>query len=597
VHLLARTIPEDTIRRVKNTANIVELIGDNVVLKKSGRNYLGLCPFHSEKTPSFTVSPDKQIFYCFGCHTGGNIFSYVMQHQGLSFPDAVRAVAGKYGIEVPDERMSPAQKQQLSEKEKLFRINHLAANFFRDALLDAQVGQQALTYLLGRGMTRKMIDAHQLGYAPDGWDGLLRHLERKRVPAGLLAKTGLVVPRKDGSGYYDRFRDRVMFPIFDQSQQVIGFGGRVMGDGLPKYLNSPESAVYSKSRSLYGIDKARQAARQSATIYLVEGYFDALALHLYGIPNSVATLGTALTAEHVQLLKGMVGPSGKATLVYDSDQAGIKAAHRSISIFEQGFLDARILVLPQGYDPDDYLREHGPDDFLKAAQQAVGMLTFLIDSAIQEHGLTLEGKVKVVAALQEPLAAVQDSVARALYIKQLSERLAIDETAIMEKIRKVVGRQAAAGLVTRQEILNAAGDDGQRLEEQIVAMILRYPTMIPDIVRRHLLDYFKDDQLKSIGQRILNQTQIQDHNVADLISMIEAPHYRNLMTRLAIVEQHWDRPGCERLLVQFESRSRRSITDDLQRKIEAAEKNNDMDLLCELLKQKQKQAGKGLTNS
>jgi DNA primase len=599
VQLLTRTIPEDTIRRVKNTADIVDIVSDNVVLKKSGRNYLGLCPFHVEKTPSFTVSPEKQIFYCFGCHTGGNVFSYIMQSEGISFPEAVRVVAGKYGIEVPDEHLSAEQKRKLTEKEKLLRINQLAVTFFKESLFDGQIGQRALAYLFGRGMTRKIIDSHQLGYAPDRWDSLLRFMDKKRVPSELLIKSGLVVPRKDRSGSYDRFRDRVMFPIFDLHQQVIGFGGRVMGDDLPKYLNSPESAIYNKSRSLYGIDKARQEARNSCTVYLVEGYFDALALHLYGISNVVATLGTALTDDHVQLLKGMVGPSGMVILVYDSDQAGIKAARRSIGIFERGYLDARILILPQGYDPDDYLREHGPDDFLRAAAQAAGMMTFLMDSAIQQHGLTLEGKIKVVAEIQEPLAAVQDSVARALNIKQLAERLGIDETAIMEKVRQVAGKaslQVHDNLATNQAI-QAGMDDGRRLEEQIVAMMLRFPTMIPDVVGRNLLDFFSNDQLRTIGQMIITQADSQGNPVADLVSMIDDPHYRNLMAKLAIDEHHWDRQGCERLFAQFESRYRRRKINDLQRRIEAAEKDNDIDLLCELLKMKQAQAAKGLPTS
>lgn len=596
---MTRTIPEETIRRVKNSANIVDVVGDDVVLKRSGRNYLGLCPFHVEKTPSFTVSPEKQIFYCFGCQTGGNIFSYVMQSEGVSFPEAVRAVAGRYGIEVPDERLSEEQKKQLSEKDKLLRINQLAVTFFRESLFDPRIGQRALAYLLGRGMTRKIIDSHQLGYAPDGWDGLLRFMNQKRVPMESLIKIGLVIPRKDRSGCYDRFRDRVMFPICDQHQQVIGFGGRVMGEGLPKYLNSPESSVYNKSRSLYGIDKARQEARKSGTVYLVEGYFDALALHLYGITNAVATLGTSLTGDHVQLLKGMVGPSGRVTLVYDSDQAGIKAARRSIAIFEQGFLEARILILPLGYDPDDYLREHGPDDFLRAAENASGMMTFLIDSAIQQHGLTLEGKVKVVAEVHEPLAAVQDSVARALNIKQLAERLDIDETVILEKVRQAVGKASphAREAAAAKGAIQGAMDDGRRLEEQVLAMMLRFPAVIPEVVGRNLLDYFSNDQLRSIGQMIAQQADIQGNRVADLVSMIDDPHYRNLMAKLAIGEHHWDRQGCERLLSQLESRYRRREISDLQRRIEAAEKDNDMDLLCELLKMKQAQAEKGLPTS
>lgn len=589
---MARTIPEETINRIKNAANIVDIVSDSVVLKKAGRNFLGLCPFHTEKTPSFTVSAEKQIFYCFGCHTGGNVFSFVMQHEGLSFPEAVRVMGNRYGIEVPDHQMSPEQKRRISLKDKLFRVNELAMMFYRENLHNPTVGQQAKAYLVGRGMTRKIIEGHQLGYAPNRWDGLLRHLEKKKVPLDYIAKTGLIIPRKSGGGYYDRFRDRIMFPIIDQSRQIIGFGGRVMGDGMPKYLNSPETPLYNKRQSLYGIDKAKQQVRKSGMVYLVEGYFDALAMHLYGIGNTVATLGTALTAEHVQILKGLVGPSGKAIMVYDSDQAGIKAAQRSIEIFEKGFLDARILVLPDGYDPDDFLRGHGLDEFKKASDEALGMVSFLIDTAIKRHGLSLEGKVKVVSALVGPLSCIQDTIARSLYIKQLAERLDIDETAIMEKIRQSAHSARAHRSEMRALPLEKDQNSPDRLEQQIVAMMMRYPVMIPDIVGKNLLDHFEDEKLKTIGQMIIHQSDHNDNSVADLVSMIEDSKYRNLLTKLAIKEQRWERQGCERLLVQFESRHRRHIINDLQRRIEAAERENDMALLSKLLVQKQRHAGK-----
>lgn len=594
---MARTIPEDTIRRIKNTANIVDIVGDSVVLKKSGRNFLGLCPFHTEKTPSFTVSAEKQIFYCFGCHTGGNVFSFIMQHEGLSFPEAVRMLGKKYGIEVPDHRLSTEQRRRLSEKEKLFRVNDLAKAFFRDTLHSRRTGQQAMAYLVGRGMTRNMIDEHALGYAPDRWDGLLRHLGPKKVSVELLTKTGLIIPKKNGNGYYDRFRHRIIFPIFDLNQHVIGFGGRVMGDGMPKYLNSPETTLYNKRRSLYGIQKAKQEARRTGEVYLVEGYFDALTMHLYGLKNTVATLGTALTVEHVQLLKGIVGATGKAILVYDSDQAGIKAALRSIAIFEQGLLDARILVLPQGYDPDDFLREYGPEDFHKASQKALGMVPFLIDSTVQRFGMSLEGKVKTVAALQNALSAVQDNVARSLYIKQLAERLDIDESAVMEKVRQSTGGASMNRPENRAQRLNRQINGGNRLEQQIIAMMLRYPVMIPEIVGNNLLDDFEDKKLKTIGQMIINQARDTGNSVADLVSMIEDSNYRNLLAKIAIKEQRWDRQGCQRLLDQFKTRSRRQIKSDLQRQIEAAEKDNNMELLSKLLARKQSQAGKELTKS
>jgi DNA primase len=298
----------------------------------------------------------------------------------------------------------------------------------------------------------------------------------------------------------------------------------------------------------------------------------------------------------VQLLKGVVGSTGKAILVYDSDQAGIKAAKRSIAIFEQGFLDARILVLPQGYDPDDFLREYGPEDFHKASKKALGMVPFLIDSAIQRYGMSLEGKVKAVAALQNALSAVQDNVARSLYIKQLAERLDIDESAIMEKVRQSA-RSASMNRSDKQvQRFDKQINGGNRLEQQIVAMILRYPVMIPEIVGNNLLDYFEDKKLKTIGQMIINQAQVEGNSVADLVSMIEDSSYRNLLAKLAIKEQRWDRQGCQRLLAQFKTRSRRQIKNDLQRQIEAAEKDNNMELLSKLLAQKQSQAGKELTN-
>jgi DNA primase len=589
---LARTIPEETINRIKNVANIVDIVSDSVVLKKSGRNFLGLCPFHNEKTPSFTVSAEKQIFYCFGCHTGGNVFSFVMQYEGLSFPEAVRVIGSKYGIEVPDRAMSPEDKRRISEKDKLFRVNELAMMFFRENLHSPVIGQPAKTYLVGRGMTRKIIEGHQLGYAPNRWDGLLRHLEQKRVPLDYIAKTGLIIPRKSGGGYYDRFRDRIMFPIFDQNRKIIGFGGRVMGDGMPKYLNSPETSLYNKRQSLYGIDKAKQEVRKSGIVYLVEGYFDALSMHLYGIGNTVATLGTALTAEHVQILKGWVGPNGKAILVYDSDQAGIKAAQRSIEIFEQGFLDARILVLPDGYDPDDYLRDRGLNEFQKAGNQALGMVSFLIDTAIKRHGLSLEGKVKVVSALHGPLSCIQDTIARSLYIKQLAERLDIDETAIMEKVRQSTQLGAPHRGGNRVVPFEMDKNSADRLEQQIVAMMMRYPVMIPEIVGKNLLDHFEDEKLKTIGQMIIHQSDSDDNSVADLVSMIEDSKYRNLLAKLAVKEQRWERQGCERLLAQFESRHRRHIKNDIQRRIEAAERENNMELLGKLLVEKQFHAGK-----
>lgn len=593
---MARSIPEETIRRIKNVANIVDIIGEYVVLKKAGRNFIGLCPFHAEKTPSFSVSPEKQIFYCFGCHSGGNVYSFLMQHQGLSFPEAVRSLGNRLGIEVAQQELTPIQKKQLSEKEALFEINVQAMRYFRHCLHEPDQGQKAMSYLVARGMTRKVIEHFSLGYAPKRWDGLLRFFQRGKGSPQQLAKAGLIVPRRESSGYYDRFRDRVIFPIFNQNEQVIGFGGRVMTDEMPKYLNSPESVIFNKRRSLYGIEKATGPSRSANKVFVVEGYFDVIAMHLYGVQNSVATLGTSLTSEHVQTLKGLVGQQGQVILVFDSDQAGIKAAQRSIHVFEQGFVEARILVLPDGYDPDLYLREHGPDVFRRASEQAVGMISFLMESAIKDHGLSIEGKVKIIKALEEPLAAVQDAVARSLYIQRLAERIGVPEGAIMEQVRQTLGR--SGDRISKRPSTGGAGrlESVQRLEERVVAMMLQYPEMMTDIVARGILDYFEDTGLKSTAQTVLKIFNEKEGSLPDLISAIDDPTTRNLLARLAMDEEHWDREGCERLFSQLESRYQKRMRENLQREIEIAERDHDFERLARLLRQKQEQAGKGLTD-
>ena len=353
---MANFIPEDKISEIKHSADIVDIVSDVVLLKKAGKNLVGLCPFHSEKTPSFTVSPDKQIFHCFGCGVGGNVISFLMKQEGLSFPEVARHLAKRYGVSIPEGPVSPEQKRRMSERESLFDLNRRAMDYFHETLLKSPAGEKARSYLSKRGISAKTIDAFKLGFARDGWDHLLRYFSGRRIPRALLEKSGLILARKDSSGYYDRFRNRIIFPIFNASMQVIGFGGRVLDDALPKYLNSPETAVYNKSRSLYGIHRAKEKCRTTGTVFIVEGYFDLLTLHQHGIENAVATLGTALTAEHVRLLTRY---ASRMILVYDSDEAGIRSAQRCIEtfwhehvdfrredVFSEEKADTHILVLP-----------------------------------------------------------------------------------------------------------------------------------------------------------------------------------------------------------------------------------------------------------
>ena len=486
-------IPEDKISEIKHAADIVDIVSEGVLLKKAGRNFLGLCPFHTEKTPSFTVSPDKQIFYCFGCGTGGNVFSFLMKHEGLSFPETARRLAKRYGIDLPINPLSSDQLKKINEREGLFDINRRAMKFFHQALSREPKGQVARSYLEQRGISQKTINDFKLGYAPDGWDHLLNYFDSRRISPTLIEKAGLILPRKNKNGYYDRFRNRIMFPIIDASMQVIGFGGRVLDDSLPKYLNSPETPVYNKGRSLYGIEQAKKKCRETGEVFIVEGYLDALALYQHGIENTVATLGTALTSDHVRLLTRY---AGRMFLVYDSDEAGIRSAQRCIDtfwkehvdfsrqdVFSEERADTHILVLPSGHDPDSYVFEHGPEAFLEAASKSPGIITFLMNCAVDKHGLSTEGKIRIISELQQSLAAINDRVAQSLYIKQLAERIGIAETAILQRIREISTETSGSGPRGVSTITSLPGrpilDDKEllpadRRSEDIVALNLSW---------------------------------------------------------------------------------------------------------------------------
>ena len=615
---MAAFIPEEKISEIKNAADIVDVVSESVLLKKAGKNYIGLCPFHSEKTPSFTVSPDKQIFHCFGCNTGGNVFSFLMKQDGVSFPEAARHLAKRHGVEIPDRPLSPEQQKKISQRESQLDINRRAGGFYHEALLNSSAGQVARSYLAQRGITQQTIVDFKLGYARDGWDHLLRFFSGKRISPMLLEKSGLILPRKNKNGHYDRFRNRIIFPIFDVNTQVVGFGGRVLDDALPKYLNSPETALYNKSRSLYGIHRAKNKCRATGTVFIVEGYLDLLALHQHGIENSVATLGTALTADHVKLLTRY---ARRMVLVYDSDEAGMRSAQRCIETFWQEHVDFRredvfsedkadthILVLPTGHDPDSYIFEHGAEAFSEAAAASPGIITFLMDCAVRKHGLTTEGKIRIISELQEPLAAINDQIAQAIYIQQLAERIGIAESAVLERIRAVAarqprapvfaGRNAAPGAPKREVAATSAGlpqssqiKSGIRFERQIIAMMLQFPDILPEINRLSVLKYFENNDLGSIGSAILKFKPTTGDQVSELISRIENQTQQTLITSLALGDESWNKKGCLRLLGKFvDARQKLRGGNLLEVQIKAAEKSNDHDLLLTLLGKKQKMA-------
>lgn len=423
---------ESAKEEIKRAADIVELIGRYVQLKKAGLNHMGLCPFHSEKAPSFTVSQTKQMFHCFGCKKGGDVFKFWMEYHKVSFPQALRDLAERYHIALPEKKITPAQKRQIELKDILIKLNEAAAEFYHQILLNSDKGRPGRDYFRKRSLDGDTARAFKLGYAPDEWDSLVGFLKNGKMDLGKAAEAGLIIPKKNG-GFYDRFRGRVIFPINNIKGQVVGFGGRVLDDSLPKYLNSPETPIFYKGELLYGLHSAYEAIRTKERAVIVEGYTDVLALKKHGLNESVATLGTALTKEHIRRLKGY---TKEAIIVFDSDSAGKVAALKSLPLFMNEGLSSKVMVLPEGDDPDSFVNKRGLDIFLKRLDKSLPMFDFYIDlkSAEMENGI--EGQISLLEEIVPVLKELDNESQRLLYVSRLSERTGISESVILSEMRK-----------------------------------------------------------------------------------------------------------------------------------------------------------------
>ena len=581
-------IPEEKISEILNASDIVDIISESVILKKSGQNFFGLCPFHSEKTPSFSVNPAKQIFHCFGCSAGGNSISYVMKYHGLSFPEAVKMLARKYNIVLETRLLNPAQKKQLVLRESLFRLNKKVMAYYANLLSRDRSGDPARQYLENRGITKKTMDEFHIGYSMDSWEGVVGFLRKERISRNAALNSGLMLPRKNQNGFYDRFRNRLMFPIFDINMQVAGFGGRVMDDSMPKYMNSPETPVYSKTRILYGLHAAKTHCRQAGIVHIVEGYFDFLSLFQNGIKNTVATLGTALTPDHVRILKGY---APAMILVYDSDAAGINAAKRSIKTFMNEGVDTRILVLPEGEDPDTYVVTHGPDAFLDLAGRAQTVMQFLLQVAVNTHGASVEGRIRVLDDLMPFLADIQDSALRSLHIRDLAETLCIDEKAVLEKVRDQVVQKSAGNLSVKAPQENDPALASDPREKQLLSLMLHHPDIISQVSASGVLDCFYSPRLCHIGNMIIKADPDQASFVTHVMAKMENDEDRDLLASLAMADGLDEKTDLRHTAISVINRIiriKKKSENILTAKIIRAEKGCDADVM-ELLKLKQQE--------
>ncbi len=438
-------IPDSIVDEIRTASDIVEVISQHVPLKKRGKNYTGLCPFHQEKTPSFSVSADKQMFYCFGCGKGGNVFTFVMEHDKVSFVEAARTLAKRAGIVIPEE--TSEDTAQATENEKLYAACRIAAEQFTRNLLESVEGKLALEYFKHRGFSQETVARFGLGYSMNAWDGLARYVERTRLDAEAFTRAGLIMKREDGSGNYDRFRGRAMFPIFSPSGRVVAFGARKMRDDDPlgKYINSPETPIYDKSRNLYGLSQAREAIRAEEFAILVEGYADAISVFQSGSENVVSSSGTALTEEQIRLL----GRYTRAvTLVYDADSAGSKATLRGVDLVIEGGLDVRVVQLPAGEDPDSFVHTQGGSEFKKLLAHAVSFIDFKAEF-FRTQGLlsTPEGKTKAVRSIVETLARMPDELKRTFFLKSVAEKYDIYESVLYRELERMLGKTPGRGRV------------------------------------------------------------------------------------------------------------------------------------------------------
>ncbi|MBO8171375.1 MAG: DNA primase [Bacillaceae bacterium] len=433
-------IPEEIIDRVRSHFDILDIVGQYVQLRKSGRYYFGLCPFHSEKTPSFSVSPDKQIFHCFGCGEGGNVISFLMKVEGLHFVEAVEYLAERAGIDIPERGQPRENQQHKEEKNTMYKAHDLVAKLYHHILLHKEAGKIGLDYLKQRGFTGETIEEFQLGYAPDSWYLVTQFLQKRNLPLPLMEEAGLVALREAGKRYFDRFRGRVMFPIHDTQGRVVAFGGRAVGDQQPKYLNSPETRLFNKGRLLFNLHRARNMIRREREAVLFEGYADVISAWQGGIHNCIASLGTALTEEQARVIRRN---AEQVIICYDSDRAGVEAALKSMEILTKTGCHVKIARLPEGMDPDDYIRRHGGERFRQdILLQAQSATAFQLDYL--KTGKDLQDETERMNYIHEALeviARLSSAVERDHYLRRLAEEFDISFQAIRQEHQKNYRKQ------------------------------------------------------------------------------------------------------------------------------------------------------------
>jgi DNA primase len=585
-----RGVPSETIQQIRERIDIVELISTYVSLSKAGQNFKGLCPFHSEKSPSFSVNPASQYFHCFGCQAGGDAFTFLMKQENMDFMEALRELSQRAGIALPERRQAISRTGSGLTRERYFHLYQLAASWYHQILQEAPEAQEARAYLNQRGISRASWDTFQLGFAPEGWNGLSHWMAQQAVQQDELIHAGLVVRKEkegaQGFSTYDRFRNRVLFPIADARGQVLGFGGRVMQDeASPKYLNSPETDQFFKGRSLYGLDKARQSAIAAGRFYLVEGYFDVIALHEHGLTNVVAPLGTALTADHVQILRRFV-PS--VVLVFDGDTAGVNAALRTLDLFVNSGMDVRVMLLPAGEDPDTYVRTNSLEAFRELERRASTLLDFVVTSVLDKAKKdSIQDRVKRADEVLAILQKTKNPLEKDEYLKVVSERLGIRQDLLRKRLPTLRVRVDSTRTASKppEAIPAITLPEGKREERDVIILLLQ-----GRLDASHFLELEADVFTIPVYQHIMTQAlhfrdetgKVDLEGVRGVLS--NDPAYDAVVAQLSVWDLYLEDPhahvvGCLGILRNKKLQRR---LDELIKQLKIAERegrHDDVDVL------------------
>ena len=535
---------EDIIEEVRSRNDIVDVISQYVKLTRKGSSYFGLCPFHNEKTPSFSVTPGKQMYYCFGCGAGGNVFNFIMEYENFTFGEALKYLADRAGVELPRIEYSREIKEKAQEKEELLRINKEAAQYYYYQLR-TEKGAAGYQYLTGRGLSDDTIRKFGLGYSDKYGSGLYRYLKTKEYSDERLRDSGLFNV-DERHGMYDKFWNRVIFPIMDVNNRVIGFGGRVMGDGKPKYLNSPETRIFDKSRNLYGLNEARRSRKNY--IILCEGYMDVIAMHQAGFTNAVASLGTALTSGHASLLKRY---TSEVLLLYDSDEAGVRAALRGIPILREAGVNSRVVDLKPYKDPDEFIRNLGPEAFEERLSKASDSFMFRVTVAEREFPMEEpQGRNRFFEKCAEMLLELNDELERNLYIDTIVKQYGTRSGISADDLRRRVNALALKGTPAEYRIKPRTGDSEKkkkdpasaRVQKLMLTWMVTYPQVFDKAAAYLCPDDFVIPLYREVAEMLFRQKEEGEVNPARLLNSFQDSEEQREVASLFNADIHLETP-------------------------------------------------------